>query len=74
MRQDILADLYQKDLQLTYLRYHPKWYIVLNQDPSQYKNFLKEVEISLHLTPADRINKLKKQVDFVNGIIHYLNS
>ena len=36
MRVDILNKIYANDLYLTYLRYHPHWYQILNNNPSYY--------------------------------------
>lgn len=74
MRQDILSKLYTNELYLTYLRYHPKWYVILNDNPDAYNEFEKEVKINLKLTTYDKIDNLRKQVDFINGIVKYLNS
>lgn len=74
MTQEILSKLYQNDLYLTYLRYHPKWYVILNDNPSAYVDFEKEVKVNLKLTTYDKIENFRKQVDFVNGIIKYLNN
>ena len=74
MTQEILSKLYQNDLYLTYLRYHPKWYVILNDYPNAYEDFEKEVKVNLKLTTYDKIDNLRKQVDFINGIIKYLNS
>lgn len=74
MRQDILSKLYQNDLYLTYLRYHPKWYIILNEHPEAYQEYEKEVKINLKLTTYDKITNFKKQVDFISGMVKYLNS
>lgn len=72
MTKEILDKLYANDLYLTYLRYHPNWYIPLNQ--GHYKEFEKEVKTKLKLNTADKIENFKKQIDFVNGIIKYLNN
>lgn len=74
MNQLILSKLYSNDLYLTYLRYHPKWYVILNEHPEAYGDFEKELKVNLKLTTYDKINNLKKQVDFVGGIMKYLNS
>lgn len=74
MRQDILSKLYGDDLYLTYLRYHPKWYVILNEHPEAYSDFEKEVKVNLKLTTYDKIDNLRKQVDFINGIMKYINS
>jgi len=74
MRQDILSKLYDNALFLTYLRYHPKWYVILNEHPELYSEFEHEVKINLKLTTYDKIENFRKQVDFVNGIIKYLNN
>lgn len=74
MTQEILSKLYQNDLYLTYLRYHPKWYVILNEHPEAYKDFDKEVKVNLKLTTTDKIDNFRKQVDFINGIIKYLSN
>ena len=73
MRADILNKIYANDLYLTYLRYHPQWYQILNDNPNNYSSFEKEVKTTLKITTADKIENLRKQVDFVNGIIKYLS-
>ena len=74
MNQEVLSKLYQNDLYLTYLRYHPKWYIALNRYPESYKDFEKEVKVKLKLTVSDKVENLRKQIEFINGMIKYLNS
>lgn len=74
MTQEILSKLYADDLYLTYLRYHPKWYVILNEHPEAYSDFEKEVKVNLKLTTYDKIDNIRKQVDFINGIMKYLNS
>ena len=73
MRSDNLNKIYANDLYLTYLRYHPHWYQILNGNPSMYNSFEKEVKTTLKITTADKIENLRKQVDFINGIIKYLS-
>ncbi len=74
MRNDILQKIYANDLYLTYLRYHPNWYVILNEQPNAYSAFEKEVKTTLKITTADKIDNLRKQVDFINGIIRYLSN
>lgn len=74
MRSDIITNIYANDTYLTYLRYHPHWYIILNEHPEAYNAFVKEIKTTLKITSADKIENLRKQVDFINGILKYLNS
>ena len=74
MRSDVLNKIYANDLYLTYLRYHPQWYIILNNNPNAFNALEREIKSTLKITTADKIENLKKQVDFINGIIKYLNS
>lgn len=74
MVEEVTSKLYANDMYLSYLRYHPKWYRVLEQNPLMFKEFEKEVKIALKLTLQDKISNLRKQIDFVNGIIKYLNN
>ena len=74
MKKEILDLLYTNDMYLTYLRYHTKLYIILNDNPNLYSEFEKELKVNLKLTTADKIDNLRKQIDFINGIVKYLNS
>lgn len=74
MIQSVLERIYSNDVYLNYLRYNPRWYVPLNQDPRNFSDFEKEVKHNLKLTTADKIANLKKQVDFINGMIKYINS
>ncbi len=70
----VLDKIYANDIYTNYLRYNPKWYIYLNQDPLLFNDFEKEVKTNLKMTSSDKIANLKKQIDFINGMIKYLNS
>ncbi len=74
MDQNILIQLYQNPTYLNYLRYHPKWYIVLDRHPEAFKDFEKTLKKDLKITTYDKIENLKKQINFVNSMIKYLNS
>lgn len=74
MDQTILSKIYANDLYLNYLRYHPKWYIILNKNPNAYYEFEKVLKSDLKITTVDKIEQLKKQIDFINGMLNYLNS
>lgn len=74
MNKDILDKIYNNELYLEYLRYHPKWYVILNDNPNLYSEFEKEVKTKYKITTYDKIENFKKQIDFVNGIVKYLNS
>ncbi len=74
MIEEITSKLYQNPVYLEYLRYHPKWYIALNRYPESYKDFEKEVKVKLKLTVSDKVENLRKQIEFINGMIKYLNS
>ncbi len=74
MISTVTDKLYQNPIYLNYLRYHPKWYVVLNQHPESYKEFEKEVKVKLKITAADKLENFQKQLNFINGIIKYLNN
>lgn len=70
----LINEIYKNPTYLNYLRYHPKWYMILEKNPAYYKEFEKELKKDLKITTYDKIENLKKQINFVNGIIKYLNS
>lgn len=74
MSPALLNKIYSNPLYLEYLRYHPNWYVILNNDESMYKEFEKEIKVTYKITTYDKIENLKKQVDFVNGMLKYFNS
>lgn len=74
MVKSVLDKIYASDIYTNYLRYNPKWYIYLNQDPLTINDFEKEVKTNLKMTSSDKIANLKKQIDFINGMIKYFNS
>jgi hypothetical protein len=74
MDQSILRMIYSNDVYLNYLRYHPKWYVILNKNPSAYVDFEKQLRTDLKITSVDKIEQLKKQIDFISGMLNYLNS
>ena len=74
MIKEITDKLYANEVYLNYLRHHPKWYMILDRYPESFSEFEKEVKVNLKLTFSDKINNFKKQVDFVNGLIKYLNN
>lgn len=74
MDNTITSKLYQNELYLNYLRYHPKWYIILERNPNMYNEFEKQLKKDLKITISDQIDKFRKHVDFINGIIKYLNN
>lgn len=69
----VLSRIYANEMYLSYLRYHPSWYVTLNNNPSAFTEFEKQLKIDLKITTADKIEQLKKQIDFISGMIKYLN-
>ena len=74
MVKSVLDKIYSSEIYTNYLRYNPKWYIYLNQDPLTINDFETEVKTNLKMTSSDKIANLKKQIDFINGMIKYFNS
>jgi hypothetical protein len=74
MIKEITDKLYANDAYLNYLRYHPKWYMILDRYPEKYSDFEKEVKANLKLTFNDKFNNFKKKIDFVSGLMKYLNN
>ena len=44
MDQTITTLLYSNPTYLEYLRYHPKWYPILEHQPASYKDFEKQLK------------------------------
>lgn len=70
----ILDKIYSNPLYLEYLRYHPNWYVILNNNENMFKEFEKEIKVKYKITTYDKIENFKKQLDFINGMIKYINS
>lgn len=74
MDQTITTLLYSNPTYLEYLRYHPKWYPILEHQPASYKDFEKQLKQDLKITMVDKVEHLRKQIEFVNRLIKYLNN
>jgi len=72
LREDVLRKLYSNPNHLDYLRRHPKWYQFLEDRPDEYKEFEKVVKSELKQTPYDKIERIKKQLNFASSLINYL--
>lgn len=74
MRDEILVKLYSDERILEYLRKNPKWYFYLDLDPRNYIYFEREAKEALNMTVVDKIENLKKQINFVSSLIKYLSN
>ena len=74
MIKEVTDKLYSNDVYLNYLRFNPKWYMVLDRYPESFTEFEREVKINLKMTFNDKLNNFKKQVDFVSGLMKYINN
>lgn len=53
---------------LMYLRYHPKWYKILYYNPDYFKEFIKEAQLSLKITPIDKLENMKEKFNMLYGL------
>ena len=71
MDREIMNKIYQDEKALDYLRHHPKWYYYLDQNPSNYNEFIKVIKKEFKETTYDKLEKIKTQVKFANSIMNY---
>lgn len=72
MREDILKKLYSDSKYLDYIRHHPKWYHYLDQNPGLYSEFEKVVKKELKITTYDKLESLRKQINFASSFLKYM--
>ena len=72
MREDILKKIYSDSKYLEYIRYHPKWYYYLDQNPNLFIEFEKALKKELKITTYDKLESLRKKVNFVSSFIKYM--
>lgn len=72
MREDILKKIYSDARYLEYIRYHPKWYYYLDQDPSLFSVFENNLKKDLKITTYDRLESLRKKINFASSFIKYM--
>ena len=73
MKQEIINAIYQDDKLLYYLRFHPKWYRILDEDEKMFESFLEKAKEELHLRSQDKIDNFGKQIKFISSMLNYLN-
>ncbi len=74
MRDEIIEKLYNNEQYLNYLRRHPKWYYYLDLDPKYFSEFERVVKKALKITTYDKLEAIKKQVNFAGAMIKYFSS
>lgn len=73
MDKDILTKIYETKEYLEYLRYHPKWYYYLDENPNNFKLFEKVVKKEYKITTYDKLEKVKTQINFFTSLFDYLS-
>lgn len=48
-----------------YLRFHPKWYLVLSRYPEHQREIYEQYKIENRLTLADRIEKIGMMISMI---------
>lgn len=74
MNEDILRKIYSNPQYLEYLRFHPKWYYYLEQNPNNFSIFERTVKEELKITTYDKLEKLKKQINFATKFMEYFKN
>jgi hypothetical protein len=74
LRDEIIEKLYNNEQYLNYLRRHPKWYYYLDLDPKYFSEFERVVKKALKITTYDKLEAIKKQVNFASAMIKYFSS
>lgn len=52
-----------------YLRFHPKWYLLLSRYPECYKDVYEQYKIENKLTLADRIEKIGLMISMIDMLL-----
>ncbi len=72
MREDILKKIYSDAKYLEYIRYHPKWYYYLDQNPNLFVEFEKSLKKDYKITTYDQLESLRKKINFASSFIKYM--
>lgn len=72
MREDILKRIYSDAKYLEYIRYHPKWYYYLEQNPNLFVEFEKSLKKDYKITIYDQLESLRKKINFASSFIKYM--
>lgn len=71
MKDEVLHKIYSNPIYLEYLRRHPKWYYYLDLDPKYLNDFLRVVQKESKTTTYDKLENIKKQINFASSMINY---
>lgn len=71
MTDEVLNKIYSNSYYLEYLRRHPKWYYYLDLDPKYMQEFERVVKKESKTTTYDKLETLKKQINFASSMINY---
>lgn len=71
MKDEVLQKIYSNPIYLEYLRRHPKWYYYLDLDSKYLNEFLRVVQKESKTTTYDKLENIKKQINFASSMINY---
>lgn len=71
MTDEVLNKIYSNSYYLEYLRRHPKWYYYLDLEPKYMQEFERVVKKESKKTTFDKLETLKKQINFASSMINY---
>lgn len=69
MNREVLEKLKQDPKYLKYLRQNSSWYKLLNRDPLEYTEFIKNMKIKYKLRTIDKIDNFVDSVDLITKIL-----
>ncbi len=72
LNEEYMNYLYNNEVLLEYLRYHPKWYKILYYDPNMFKSFLTQAKTDLKITAVDRLQNFQNKVNMISNLADYI--
>ncbi len=72
MTLDLQFKLKSNPLYIKYLHENSYWYKILNREPNEFNNFIKELQTKYKLRPEDRINNLISTIETITNLFNAL--
>lgn len=69
MRVDLQLKINAEPRLISFIRERPMWYKILNRNPYEFDNFIKDMKKTYKLNTSDKINKTLDNISMIQTLL-----
>ncbi len=73
MSIELLNKLNENPLYKKYIRHNSNWYKILNRNPNEFDNMVKQMKIDYKMRTIDKFDNIVDSIDLINKFLKVTN-